>query len=165
MHAGPQAGPYGFWSLERPQGRRRGRTVNNWASQGIAGLHSKDDNQILLPDSFTALFIPPGHLRPSESRQHIASSLIHQGLAYELSLAIDPTPYGHHLRFLSHVPTARRPEQQVRFQTTLSGTQLQALRDVIDRAISPSGEVGSDRNVQEVQDVQDVPHRFVEAVD
>lgn len=31
-----------------------------------------DDNQILVPDSFTALFIPPGRLRPAESRQHIA---------------------------------------------------------------------------------------------
>jgi hypothetical protein len=31
-----------------------------------------DDNQILVPASFTALFIPPGRLRPTESREHIA---------------------------------------------------------------------------------------------
>jgi hypothetical protein len=31
-----------------------------------------DDSQILVPESFTALFVPPGCLRPTETREHIA---------------------------------------------------------------------------------------------
>jgi hypothetical protein len=31
-----------------------------------------DDSQILVPDSFTVLFVPPGRLRPTETREHIA---------------------------------------------------------------------------------------------
>jgi hypothetical protein len=31
-----------------------------------------DDSQILVPESFTALFVPPGRLRPTETREHIA---------------------------------------------------------------------------------------------
>ena len=31
-----------------------------------------DDNQILIPASFIALFVPPGRSRPSASRPHIA---------------------------------------------------------------------------------------------
>ncbi|WP_127999831.1 ATPase with chaperone activity [Piscinibacter defluvii] len=31
-----------------------------------------DDNQILIPPSFIALFVPPGRLRPTEPRAHIA---------------------------------------------------------------------------------------------
>ena len=31
-----------------------------------------DDNQILVPGSFTALFVPPGRVRPTEPRDHIA---------------------------------------------------------------------------------------------
>lgn len=31
-----------------------------------------DDSQILIPPSFIALFVPPGRVRPSESRAHIA---------------------------------------------------------------------------------------------
>jgi hypothetical protein len=33
---------------------------------------SDESNQILIPDSFTALFIPPGRLRPTATREHIA---------------------------------------------------------------------------------------------
>jgi len=31
-----------------------------------------DDSQIIVPGSFTALLVPPGRLRPTESREHIA---------------------------------------------------------------------------------------------
>jgi hypothetical protein len=31
-----------------------------------------DDSQILGPESFTALFVPPGRLRPTETHEHIA---------------------------------------------------------------------------------------------
>ena len=31
-----------------------------------------DDNQIVVPPSFIALFVPPGRIRPTASREHIA---------------------------------------------------------------------------------------------
>jgi hypothetical protein len=31
-----------------------------------------DDNQIVVPPSFIALFVPPGRIRPIASREHIA---------------------------------------------------------------------------------------------
>ena len=31
-----------------------------------------DDSQIVVPPSFTALFVPPGRVRPTASRDHIA---------------------------------------------------------------------------------------------
>ena len=55
--------------------------------------------------------------------------------AYELRAEIRCTPYGHHVRFLSFVPSARRPEEQVKFQGLFSADQLRALRDLIDREI------------------------------
>lgn len=65
-------------------------------------------------------------------------SLIQATPAYELSLDINPTAYGHHLRLLSFVPTARRPEDQVKFQAVFSVAELTALRDSIDRALTMS---------------------------
>lgn len=32
-----------------------------------------DDSQILVPPSFVALFVPPGRLKPTEPREHIAA--------------------------------------------------------------------------------------------
>lgn len=32
-----------------------------------------DDNQILVPRSFIELFVPPGRVKPTESREHIAA--------------------------------------------------------------------------------------------
>lgn len=32
-----------------------------------------DDNQILIPRSFIDLFVPPGRIKPVESREHIAA--------------------------------------------------------------------------------------------
>ena len=57
------------------------------------------------------------------------------GPAYELRAEIRHTPYGHHVRFLSFVPSARRPEEQVKFQGLFSADQLRALRDLIDQEI------------------------------
>jgi hypothetical protein len=31
-----------------------------------------EDNQIVTPPSFIALFVPPGRIKPTESREHIA---------------------------------------------------------------------------------------------
>jgi hypothetical protein len=41
----------------------------------------------------------------------------------------------HHLMVTSLVPTARRPEEQVRWQGVFSSAELRALRDVIDQAL------------------------------
>ena len=58
--------------------------------------------------------------------------------AYELSVDLRHTEHGHHLRFISFVPHARRPEEQVRFQATLSTQELRALRSIIDEALVSS---------------------------
>ncbi|RZS57963.1 hypothetical protein [Sphaerotilus mobilis] len=60
------------------------------------------------------------------------TQILHATPAYELSAQLQSTPHGHHLQFVSFVPTARRPEPQVRFQTLLSRTELLALRALID---------------------------------
>ena len=57
------------------------------------------------------------------------------GSAYELRMEMRHTRYGHLVRFSSFVPSARRPEEQVKFQGLFSTEQLRALRDLIDREI------------------------------
>ncbi|MBK7615643.1 MAG: hypothetical protein IPJ08_14640 [Burkholderiales bacterium] len=54
---------------------------------------------------------------------------------WQLAAEVTVTPYGHHLLITSLVPTARRPEQQVRFSGLFSTDELRALRDVIDREL------------------------------
>lgn len=61
---------------------------------------------------------------------------LHATQGFELSARLTDTPHGHHLQFLSHVPSARRPEWQVRYQTLLSREQLMALRNLIDAQLS-----------------------------
>lgn len=58
--------------------------------------------------------------------------------AHEMSVDVRRTEYGHHLRIISFVPHARRPEEQVRFQATLSAQELRALRGAIDDALASS---------------------------
>lgn len=60
------------------------------------------------------------------------TTFLHASPAYELTARLASTSYGHHLQLLSFVPTARRPEPQVRYQVLLSREQLIALRDLID---------------------------------
>ena len=62
-------------------------------------------------------------------------ALIQSTPAYELSADITPTAHGHNFRLISFVPTARRPEEQVRFQATCSQAELVALRDLINEAL------------------------------
>ncbi len=62
-------------------------------------------------------------------------SLVQATPAYELSVDIASTAYGHSLRFISFVPTARRPEDQVKFQGLFSSAELQSLRDTINQAL------------------------------
>ena len=62
-------------------------------------------------------------------------SVIQTNPSYELSVDITKTAHGHTLKFISFVPTARRPEDQVQFQALLSTIELTALRDSINRAL------------------------------
>ena len=55
--------------------------------------------------------------------------------AWQLAAHVASTPYGHHLIISSFVPTARRPEHQVKFSGTFSTVELRALRDTIDQAL------------------------------
>ena len=68
-------------------------------------------------------------------------SIIQATPAYQLSVDIIDTDHGHSLRFISFVPTARRPEEQVRFQGLFSTAELTALRNSIDQALAadPAG--------------------------
>jgi hypothetical protein len=63
-------------------------------------------------------------------------SIFHSSPAYELSAQVQHTPCGSQLSFISFVPTANRPEAQVKFQACLSKPELQALRDCLDQALS-----------------------------
>lgn len=65
----------------------------------------------------------------------MSTTILHQGPAYELSLSINLTKYGHHLRLISFVPIARQPEHQVRFQTVLNRKELEALHRAIGQAL------------------------------
>lgn len=55
--------------------------------------------------------------------------------AYVLTADLTRTAHGHNLKFTSFVPTARRPEQQVKFQGIFTTNELRALRDVIDQEL------------------------------
>lgn len=63
-------------------------------------------------------------------------ALLISGPAYALRAELLRTPYGRHLRFVSFVASARRPEDQVKFQGLFSADQLRALRNLIDREIA-----------------------------
>jgi hypothetical protein len=63
-------------------------------------------------------------------------SIIQATPAYQLSVDISDTDHGHSLRFISFVPTARRPEEQVRFQGLFRTAELTALRNRIDQALA-----------------------------
>lgn len=79
-------------------------------------------------------------------------SVIQQGPAYELSVAITAGSYGHHLEFFSFVPTARRPEKQVRFRATLKRAELAALHQAIGVALQ-NGPVNTSRSSGEPPEV------------
>lgn len=55
--------------------------------------------------------------------------------AYELSIDIATSAHGHNIRLISFVPTARRPEEQVKFQGVFNTTELTALRDALNQAL------------------------------
>ena len=67
-------------------------------------------------------------------------SLIQATPAYELSIDIATSAHGHSLRLISYVPTARRPEDQVKFQGVFSTTELKSLRDALNQALPSEAE-------------------------
>ena len=67
-------------------------------------------------------------------------SLIQATSAYELSIDIATSAHGHSLRLISYVPTARRPEDQVKFQGVFSTAELESLRDALNQALAPEAE-------------------------
>ena len=73
----------------------------------------------------------------------MTTTLIHQGPAYELSVAINTGRYGHHLKFISLVPTARHPEPHLKFQANLSTQDLVELHQAIGRALASPPVYGS----------------------
>lgn len=55
---------------------------------------------------------------------------------WQLDATVRPiTGQQFHLLISSFVPTARRPEHQVKFSGTFTTDELRALRDVIDQAL------------------------------
>lgn len=66
----------------------------------------------------------------------MSSAAFQTNPAWQLTAQVKPTPYGHHLLISSFVPTARRPEHQVKFSGIFSTAELAVLRDVIDQALA-----------------------------
>lgn len=64
-------------------------------------------------------------------------SFIQATPAYELSVDITTSAHGHSLRLISYVPTARRPENQVKFHGMFSTAELKSLRDALNQALAP----------------------------
>ena len=64
-------------------------------------------------------------------------SLIQATPAYELSVDITTTAHGHSLRLISFVPTARYPEDHVKYQGVFSAAELKSLRDALNQALAP----------------------------
>ena len=69
-----------------------------------------------------------------------SATRIHQSPAYELAVTIDTGRHGHHLKFVSFVPIARRPEPQVRFQANLTTVELAELHSAIGRVLAAQAE-------------------------
>ena len=67
-------------------------------------------------------------------------SLIQATPAYDLSVDIATSAHGHSLRLISFVPTARRPEDQVKFQGVFSTAELKSLRDALNQALAPEAD-------------------------
>lgn len=56
--------------------------------------------------------------------------------AYQLIVNLERTPYGTVFKLISLVPTARHPEEQVKFQTTLSDAELKTFAQVLSNAVA-----------------------------
>jgi len=56
--------------------------------------------------------------------------------AYRLDIELKRGPHGTSLMLISFVPTARHPEEQVKFQALLSDAELQKLQKVLSDAVA-----------------------------
>ena len=63
-------------------------------------------------------------------------SLIQATPAYELSIDLTTTPLGHSVRLISFVPTARRPEEQVKFQGVFTTAEIEARRNALNQVLA-----------------------------
>ncbi len=63
-------------------------------------------------------------------------SLIQATPAYELSIDLTTTPLGHSVRLISFAPTARRPEEQVKFQGVFNTAEIEALRNALNQVLA-----------------------------
>ena len=61
--------------------------------------------------------------------------IIQSNPSWQLAASINSTPFGHHLVLSSFVPTARRPEHQVKFSGTFNDSELRQLLEVVARAL------------------------------
>ncbi len=61
--------------------------------------------------------------------------VIQSNPSWQLAASVTPTPHGHHLIISSFVPTARRPEHQVKFSGTFSDAELRHLAEIVTRAL------------------------------
>jgi len=60
---------------------------------------------------------------------------IQKNEAYELTVSLTRTRFGHSLMLASTLHTARRPEPHVKFQGLFTDDQLRTLRDLIDKEL------------------------------
>jgi hypothetical protein len=77
---------------------------------------------------------PPTHVKAAKQEKFMRS-LIQATPAYELSVDIATSAHGHSLRLISFVPTARRPEDHVKFQSVFSTAELKSLRDALNQVL------------------------------
>ena len=94
-----------------------------------------DRNQALAAQKASSQPASQTRLEPTVDLPQPVQETLFFGSAYELRMEMRHTRYGHLVRFSSFVPSARRPEEQVKFQGLFSTEQLRALRDLINREI------------------------------
>lgn len=63
-------------------------------------------------------------------------TIIQDTPAYQLVLDLEQTNYGVNVRFISFVPTARRPEEQVKLQLVLSLEELDQIQKAIQKVLA-----------------------------
>ncbi len=61
--------------------------------------------------------------------------IIQSNPSWQLAASVQSTPQGHHLIISSFIPTARRPEHQVKFSGTFSTIELRELQATVSAAL------------------------------
>ena len=62
-------------------------------------------------------------------------TIIHCNPSFQLYVDLEPNKYSVSLKLITFVPTARRPEEQVKFQANLSLEELKALHRAIEKVL------------------------------